>query len=146
MHDTILIPYDGSEEATKGADHGIELAAELGATVHALYVVDLPDAPRGPFIRGDEDEMREDYREFGEARTEEIREKAAEKGVDCTTAIRTGPAEDRIVEYAEDEEIDAIVMGTGYRGKLGGLLGSTAEKVLRSTDIPVTTVRTRKGD
>lgn len=146
MYDTILIPYDGSDEATKGADHGIELAAALGAAVHSLYVIDLPDAPRGPFIRDDEEEMREYYREFGEARNEEIREKAAERGIDCTTAIKSGPAEDRIVEYAEDEEIDAIVMGTGYRGKLAGLLGSTAEKVLRSTDIPVTTVRSRKGD
>lgn len=143
MYDTILIPYDGSEEGEKGADHGVDLAAALGASVHSLYVVDLPDSPRGPFIRGDEDQLREDYREYGEECNEEISEKAAGKGVDCTTAIRSGPPGQEIVEYAEEEELDAIVMGTGYRGKLAGLLGSTAEKVLRSTDTPVTTVRHR---
>jgi len=32
-------------------------------------------------------------------------------------------------------------MGSGYHGRLGGLLGSTAEKVLRTTGVPVTVVR-----
>ena len=46
MYDTILVPYDGSDEGRKGAVHGIELAAALGADIHALYVIDLPGAPR----------------------------------------------------------------------------------------------------
>lgn len=40
MFDRILIPTDGSEEARKAVDHGIDLAAAVGASVHALFVVE----------------------------------------------------------------------------------------------------------
>ena len=55
MYDDILLPYDGSREARKGAEHGIGLAASLGATVHAMYVIDLPGVPRAMSIRDDEE-------------------------------------------------------------------------------------------
>lgn len=141
MYDTILIPYDGSDEGRKGAEHGIDLAAELGSSIHALYVVDLPGVPRSVYLRDDEEEMRERYHNYGEEVTEEIADLAAERGVECTTAIRTGSVSETIVEYAEDEGLDAIVMGSAYRGKLGSLLGSTMEKVVRSATVPVITHR-----
>lgn len=143
MYDTILVPYDGSDEAEAGAEHAIDLAAALGASVHGLYVMHLPDAPRGPFVRDDEESMREEYREYGEERMAELGEMAEAAGVDCTTGLESGPPAAGVVEHAEELGVDVIVMGTGYRGRLGGLLGSTAEKVIRSTDIPVTTVRHR---
>jgi len=53
MYRTILLPYDGSNEGERGVEHGIELAAALGATVHALYVADLPGAPRALYYDDD---------------------------------------------------------------------------------------------
>jgi nucleotide-binding universal stress UspA family protein len=141
MYDTILIPYDGSKEARKGAQHGIDLAAAVGATVHALYVIDLPGAPRTIYLRDDEEELREEYQQYGEEVTNELCEMAAEAGVDCVTAIRTGKASEDIVEYAEEEGMDAIVIGSAYRGKFRALLGSTAEKVIRTSRVPVVTTR-----
>jgi nucleotide-binding universal stress UspA family protein len=141
MYDTILIPYDGSKEARKGAEHGVELAAAVGATVHALYVIDLPGAPRTVYLRDDEEELREEYQQYGEEVTNELCEMAAEAGVDCVTAIRTGKASEDIVEYAEEEGMDAIVIGSAYRGKFRALLGSTAEKVIRTSRVPVVTTR-----
>ncbi|WP_318570809.1 universal stress protein [Salinigranum marinum] len=141
MYEKILIPFDGSKEARKGAQEGIELAAALGATVHALYVIDLPGAPRTVYLRDDEEELREEYRTYGEDVTEEVCEMAETAGIDCVSAIRTGkPAED-IVEYAEDEEMDAIVLGSAYKGKFRALLGSTAENVVRTSTVPVITTR-----
>lgn len=144
MYDHILIPTDGSDEAEKGAKHGIDLAAALGATVHTLYVINLPGAPRTVYISEDDEEVREEYRQYGEKVTGEVCDLAAEAGVECVAAIEHGAVHQEIVDYAEGEDIDVIVMGTGYRGKIGGLLGSTAEKVVRSTSVPVTTVRSEE--
>jgi nucleotide-binding universal stress UspA family protein len=141
MYDTILIPYDGSDEAEKGAIHGIELAAALGADVTALYVIDLPGAPRALALRDDEDEMRERYREYGEEVLGELCSVAADHGVECSTAIRTGTVHAEIVDYAEDAGMDAIVIGSAYRGVIGSFLGGTAEKVVRSSRVPVLTQR-----
>ncbi|GAB3327424.1 universal stress protein [Haloplanus salinarum] len=146
MYETILIPFDGSDEARKGAEHGIELAATCGATVHALYVVDLPGAPRTVYLRDDEDEMRERYREYGEEVTTEVCEMASETGLDCVTVIRTGSPGEEIVDYAKDEGVSAVVLGTAYRGRFRALLGSTAEKVVRTAEVPVVTVRERMND
>ncbi|QGX96047.1 universal stress protein [Haloplanus rallus] len=146
MYETILIPFDGSDEARKGAEHGIELAATCGATVHALYVVDLPGAPRTVYLRDDEDEMRERYREYGEEVTTEVCEMASEAGLDCVTVIRTGSPGEEIVDYAKDEGVSAVVLGTAYRGRFRALLGSTAEKVVRTAEVPVVTVRERMND
>jgi nucleotide-binding universal stress UspA family protein len=141
MYEKILIPFDGSKEARKGAEEGIELAAALGATAHALYVIDLPGAPRTVYLRDDEEELREDYRTYGEEVTAEVCDMAEAAGIDCVSAIRTGkPAED-IVEYAEDEGMDAIVLGSAYKGKFRALLGSTAENVVRTSTVPVITTR-----
>jgi len=146
MYETILIPFDGSDEARKGAEHGIDLAATCGATVHALYVVDLPGAPRTVYLRDDEDEMRERYREYGEEVTTEVCEMASEAGLECVTVLRSGSPGEEIVDYATDAGVSAIVLGTAYRGKFRALLGSTAEKVVRTAEVPVVTVRERMND
>jgi nucleotide-binding universal stress UspA family protein len=146
MYEHILIPYDGSDEARKGAVHGIELAASLGATVHALYVIDLPGVPRALSLRDDEEEMREEYRAYGKEVLDEICQVAAEHDVPCETAMRTGAPSEEIVEFADEEGMDAIVMGSAYRGKLGNLLGGTTDKVVRTATVPVVTQRMQMDD
>ncbi|MGC4084340.1 MAG: universal stress protein [Vicinamibacterales bacterium] len=56
--------------------------------------------------------------------------------------VRTGAPADEIVNFARGNEIDLIVMGTHGRGLVGHLLmGSVAEKVVRTAPCPVLTVR-----
>lgn len=141
MYETILLPYDGSNEARRGVEHGIELAAALGATVHALYVADVPGAPRTVYYTDDEDELHEKYRRHGEELTDEVCEMAAEAGVECETAVRSGSPSGQIVEYAEEEGVDAIVMGSAYGGAFRALLGSTTDRVVRTATVPVITSR-----
>ena len=137
MYDRILIPTDGSDEARKAAEHGIELAGALGGTVHALYVMDLPGVPRALSLRDDEEAVRERYGQYGERVTGDVRDMATEAGVECVTAIRSGTPHEEIVKYAADEGVDVIVMGTGYQGRFGALLGTIAEKVVRTATVPV---------
>lgn len=137
MYDRILIPTDGSDEARKAARHGIDLASALGGSVHALYVMDLPGAPRALSLRDDEVEIREEYEQYGEHVTGEVRDMATEAGVECVTELRSGTPHEEIVTYAADAEADVIVMGTGYQGRFGALLGTIAEKVVRAATVPV---------
>ena len=143
MYDTILVPFDGTDEAQKGAKHAVDLAASVGATVHALYVVDLPGTPRTVYIRDDEEEMREEYRKYGEEVTSEVCNMAAERNVDCVQALQSGTVHEEVVEYAEDNEVDLIVMGSAYRGTLGAVFGGNVERVVRGSSVPVTTIRMR---
>lgn len=146
MYDSILVPTDGSDEALMAAEHGVGLAAAVGATVHALYVVDLPNAPRTPYLLDDEEEVRAEYRAYGREVTEAVCAMATEVGVECTTALKSGAVHEEIVDYAEDERMDAIVVGTGYQGKLGALLGTIAEKVVRTSTVPVISLREGETD
>ena len=143
MYDTILVPFDGTDEAQKGAKHAVDLAASVGAAVHALYVVDLPGTPRTVYIRDDEEEMREEYRKYGKEATTEVCNMAAERNVDCVQALQSGTVHEEVVEYAEDNEVDLIVMGSAYRGTLGAVFGGNVERVVRGSSVPVTTIRMR---
>lgn len=141
MYEHILVPYDGSSESQKGAAHGVELAAALGATVHGLYVIDLPGAPRALSLRDDEEELREEYQAYGEDVLAELGEMTADAGADYESAIETGAISEEIVEYAEEGGMDVIVMGTGYRGTVGSLIGGKADRVVRTATVPVITRR-----
>lgn len=142
MYNEILVPIDGGQKSERAAAHAIELASELDSTIHALYVMDLPGAPRTPYIYGDEEEMRQEYREYGEDVTTDICRMATDAGVDCVTAIKQGSIHEEIINYADEEEMDLIVMVSGYRGKFGGILGTTTERVVRGASVPVTSFRT----
>lgn len=141
MYEHMLIPYDGSKEAKRGAEHGIALAEALGSTVHGLYVMDLPGAPRALALRDDEEEIRREYREYGERELEALGQIAADHDVEYEHHIRTGSPAEEIVDFADSEEIDVVVMGSAYRGKLGNLLGGTADSVVRASTVPVITQR-----
>lgn len=146
MYEHILVPFDGSDEARKGAEHGIELAASLDATVHALYVIDLPGAPRAVSLRDDEEEMREEYREYGEETLGTLGTVAEDHGVAYETHFRTGAPSEEVVEFAEGNGMDAIVLGSAFRGKLGNLLGGTTDKVVRTSSVPVISQRMSADD
>ncbi len=136
MHDHVLIPTDGSEEAEEAVSYALDLAEEFDAKVHALYVIET----EATYILtvGLGDERMEEYREYGEETVSDVVERAADRGLDGTGVIRTGGIAAEIVEYAEDHEVDSIVMGGQGRGALEKYLGSTAEKVVRMSSLPVT--------
>jgi nucleotide-binding universal stress UspA family protein len=129
-YERILLPTDGSESAGRAADHALELAGALDATLHALSVTE--DSLLG------EDADTSTAEEAIDAVTD-----AAERhGVEnVETHIEAGEPDEVILEYVEERNLDAIVMGaTGRRGIDRVLLGSVAEKTVRSATVPVVTV------
>ncbi|MFB6183564.1 MAG: universal stress protein [Haloarculaceae archaeon] len=141
MYQHILIPYDGSDEADLGVEHGIELAAELDATVHALYVIDLPDTPRTVYYTTDDDEQEERFQAYADEILGDVCEWAEAAGVTCEMHVTHGRPGPRIADFAEEEGMDLIVMGSAYTGSLRTLLGGTTDKVVRTATVPVLTYR-----
>ena len=72
---------------------------------------------------------------------EPLAQRARDAGITCEVVVRPGLAADQILEYLKQRSIDRIVMGTHSPGPIGKLLvGSVAEAVLRSANVPVFTV------
>jgi nucleotide-binding universal stress UspA family protein len=144
--DDVLIPTDGSEYATVAVDHGLAIAQQFDARVHAVSIVDVGDlATRVEYTPPTE--ALERVREERTDATEAIAERAREAGLDVRTEVREGfPAED-LIDYAGEEGIDLLAMGThGRTGLNRFLLGSTTERIIRHADAPVLAVNARTRD
>jgi nucleotide-binding universal stress UspA family protein len=137
-YENILIPTDGSPAATHAAEHAVEFAASLDATVHVLSVVD--DSALGPDVRsvisGEESEQA------ATDAVETVVSAAGTHGVtDTIRHIEHGDPAEVIIDCLEANDIHAVGMGTtGRRGTDRILLGSVAEKTVRSAPVPVMTV------
>ena len=142
MH--VLVPYDDSE----GSEHALEHALDQypDATVTLLHVIDLVDAGYASPVDGTVPGFWEEWFENEQAASEQLfesaREKAGDAGADLQTESVVGRPTRAINDYAEDNDVDHIVMGShGRSGVTRVLLGSVAEGVVRRAPVPVTIVR-----
>ncbi|MFC6716553.1 universal stress protein [Natrialbaceae archaeon GCM10025810] len=137
MFETILIPTDGSEYAETAAETGLELARSHDAAVHVLSVVDT--GPLGNLrLPGDVGSASEVLEERAREFVARIAESEAADGLDVTTVVRSGPAENEILEYAEEVDADAIVIATRGRGGVHRMaVGSVTDHLIRFGDRPV---------
>ncbi len=137
MYQDLLIATDDSDGARQATEHAIELADRLEATLHVLSV-----SEEGPHSTEKSDEMRSDPEESARRAVERAAEAASERGIEVTTNIRQGVPQEQIVDVADSNPIDMIVVGTTGRTGLDHLVvGSVAEEVVRNASVPVVTVR-----
>ncbi|MXR19413.1 universal stress protein [Halobacterium bonnevillei] len=138
MYANVLLPTDGSDAAAAAVPHAIELADRYGARLHVLYVADTTEYSTVTF----EDDVVDPLTKQGEAVVDDAVEKAEERTVEAVGVVQQGGAYETILEYVDDQDVDVIVMGThGRRGLDRALLGSVTERVVRTADVPVLTVR-----
>ncbi|MFP8953769.1 universal stress protein [Natrialbaceae archaeon A-arb3/5] len=138
--DTLLIPTDGSDPAEAAARRGFDLAEQFGADVHVLSVADSSIAT-GTGYSGDSASIRSRLRRKADARSRSLTERASDRGLDATAAVREGIPAKEIVSYANDQGVDAIVIGTtGRSGLTRAIVGSVADKVVRTATVPVVTI------
>ncbi|WP_430504564.1 universal stress protein [Haloparvum sp. PAK95] len=150
MYERILIPTDGSDVAETAVDQALGLAEAFDAEVHALYVVDIDSVNLGlgteqvdRLRQGRFDEM-EEVKARAEAATGAVADRAAERGIEVVEHVAGGRPHAVIADYADDNDVDLIVMGShGRSGVSRAILGSVTERVLRSTDVPVQVVGRR---
>lgn len=128
MYDRILLPTDGTA-VERVANHAISIADPFDATIHALYVAhDDADEPAPADVDG-------------EQALDRIADLAGDRGVDVVTDVRRGVPYEVILDYADEADVDLVVMGThGRSGVDRFLLGSVTDRVIRAGAVPVLAV------
>lgn len=139
----ILVPTDGSPAAEEALGHGIDLAAETDVDLRVLSVVDV--ASLCVDVRADVqlESLESGAREVVERATATARDAGVSPvsgAVEMAESIHQG-----ILDYVEDNEVDLIVVGThGRTGFDRVVIGSVTEKLIRTSPVPVLTVRERQ--
>lgn len=137
---TILVATDFSDASTLALEYARVLAQRFGAGLRVLHVVETP-IPLGSELYVPE-VMTVSERAVHEAQQQLAVTLAHVTGDDVIGQVLVGNAAKKIVEYASDHDVDVIVMGTHGRSALAHLLmGSVAERVIRTAPCPVLTVR-----
>lgn len=142
MFETVVVATDGSESVSRAVDCTLDLARRFDATVHALYVID--EGRADPLPEPIRDDVRGALGERGTDAIDDIVEANADAddAVELETAVRVGRPDEQIVGYVRDIGADCLAMGTrGRSGDHSFLLGSVAERVVRTCPVPVLTVR-----
>lgn len=144
----ILFPTDFSDTANAALTTALRLADAHDAVLHMLHAVVLHvEDPHNPeYHFPDPDRIAGSLERLAEEKLDTAATGVADVRVDIVRAKRRGPwAGPTILEYAEEEDIDLIVMGThGRRGLRRFIIGSVTEEVTRLAPCPVVTVRSDK--
>jgi nucleotide-binding universal stress UspA family protein len=142
MFDTIVVATDGSDSVRRAVSVAVDVAARFDAEVHAVYVVDAGEVESSP------DRVREDLRDAlddeGRDALDRVANAARDRDgdLDVTIEVREGRPASEIDAYARSVDADLVAMGTrGRHGENRFLIGSVAERVVRTCPVPVLTVR-----
>lgn len=137
----ILVPTDFSDTADAALAYALSLADQVGAVVRLVHVFEDPDAVSlysHAYVPMPA-EMRAEI--LADVQRQLTTRAAASGHKKITTEVLTGPAAQTIVECAIEQQSDVIVMGTrGRHGVAHLLMGSVAERVLRTAACPVLVV------
>jgi nucleotide-binding universal stress UspA family protein len=139
---TILVPTDFSEDAESALAQASDLAQRFGAKLCLLHVYTLTPYAVAPWNGGFGAEFVIEIRKGAEKAIEEVRQRAARGGLKVEALVEEGSASSAIVDVARRLPADLIVMGTrGRTGLAHVLLGSVAERTIRTAPCPVLTVK-----
>lgn len=139
----ILLATDGSPSSLKAARFAAELAHTYDAELIALHVVEedlLPDLRRfsGKSARDPREVLNEDGRRY----LREVEKIAQEQWVKTIPELRSGIPSEVLLDLVAKERVDLVVMGTvGRRGPRRRLMGSVAQRVIDSSQVPVLVVK-----
>jgi nucleotide-binding universal stress UspA family protein len=142
----ILAPTDFSEYSKQAVASALELAKKFGAKLSILHVVELPPYPVEGYVPPSltttfmEDLEREASQELAQLAPE-----AESTGVEVARLVTVGSPYRKILDMAEADGVDLIVMATAGRTGFSRLvMGSIAERVVRTASCPVLTIRPRE--
>jgi len=137
MIETVAIATDGSESVSRCVNVALDLAERFEADVHALSVVDETEVDSSP------DRLRDELRAALESDAERAVDTVlATTDREITPAVIEGRPADAIADYAREHDVDVVATGTrGRHGEHRFLIGSVAERVVRTCPVPVLSVR-----
>jgi nucleotide-binding universal stress UspA family protein len=140
----VLVPVDESDRSQQALKFVFEEYPD--ATITALHVLDPGDFYAATGIEGgamaNYDEIQKQHETRANTILEDAESRAAEHGLSIETETIVGGVARSVVDYAEDNDVDHVVIGShGRTGASRILLGSVAETVARRSPVPVTIVR-----
>jgi universal stress protein A len=139
----ILAPTDFSELSKQGLQSALELADAFGAKLLLLYVVEPPPYPVEGIVPSHLGAtMLDDLERQATTDLAQMLSETQASNMDVARRVVVGIPYRKIVDVAEEEKIDLIVMTTHGRTGLSHLvMGSVAEKIVRTAPCPVLTIR-----
>lgn len=136
----ILVATDFSETAEAATDYAVGLAKQLGAELVLVHAYEMPTYafPEGVVIQA---ELVDRLAKVSEEALASAVKERAKSGVKITSVLRSGTPWREVCDVAEKENVDLLVIGThGRRGIARMILGSVAERIVRTSKRPVLTV------
>ena len=142
----ILAPTDFSEYSKKAIVSAVELAKTFGSRLTILHVVELPPYPIEGFVPSSvSSSFIEDLERQATQDLAQVVPEAEASGVAVTRVVAVGTPYRKIIDTAEAEQVDLIVMATAGRTGFSHLvMGSIAERIVRTATCPVLTIRPRE--
>lgn len=139
----ILAPTDFSDYSKDAIRYALELAQTFGAKLSLLHVVELPPYPIEGFVPSTMGaDLLNDLERQASAELAQVLPQAQEAKIEVTRSVVIGSPFQKIIETAEAEHVDLIVMATHSRTGLSHLIiGSVAERAVRTAPCPVLTIR-----
>ena len=139
----ILVPVDGSANALRAVDYVVRNIAELKETPQLLLLNVQRNVAQGNVKLFIDKETIDDYcREQGMAALQTARAALDAAGLPYQYHISIGSTAEAVVQYAQDQQADQIVMGRkGLGGLQSLLLGTVVKKVLQLADCPVVLIK-----
>lgn len=153
MYSKILVAFDGSEASKHALDHAVSIADIMKAEVHIISVVPrvmMPVFPDEGFAAAPVTAAQDmsDYQErmktvYGKSLEEAERDiKNHYPELKVETKLMEGRPSATIVDEAENNDVDLIVIGSrGLGGITGWILGSTSRRIVESCTKPVLVVK-----
>jgi nucleotide-binding universal stress UspA family protein len=145
-YDRVLLPTDGSDASQAAAAEAGRVAALSDATVHVLSVADSRNRFETPAAGLAADAWERAERERAAAAVDAVTA-ALPDTVPAERVVREGVPKTAVLDYADEADVDLVVMGThGRTGLDHYLVGSVTERVVRHSPVPVLTVRSGGRD
>ena len=142
----ILVPIDFSDHSRAALDLAVELARDGGATLQLLHCYQTQPGGISPYGIALPSEYFDELRIAAATKLNDWQQEFVPSDVESDASVNSEHASAAIAVTAEKTGADLIVMGTrGLSGFKHVLLGSTAERIVRTAPCPVLTVRGRDG-
>lgn len=142
----ILVPHDFSETAERALGFALDLGRRLGARLTILHTYEIATYgfAEAPSVS---EELTEQIESAARSALDAVQARACKSGLDVTGVLRRGSPWREIIAFAKESKADLVAMGThGRRGLSRVLLGSVAERVVRTSPCPVLTVHGPEGE
>jgi nucleotide-binding universal stress UspA family protein len=144
VYKRIMLPLDGSTLAEQALPHAVALAECFQAELIIIKVLE-PLAKNTNLPPTVVRKAKEEARKLALDYLDRVAADARDSQIAVRVITIDGRPHEEIVHFAEEEQVDLIVISTrGYSGLSRWLMGSVADRVTRAVNVPVLLVRTRK--